>query len=166
MLSSRVYILFLFIFVLLLFPDEMMSQQQREILPVATEGDTLRSDTLIADSLTLVAPAKKQPLNAPVIYEANDSIVFTKDGYAHLYGNGKVNYEKIELTAEIITMEIDSSTVFARGVSDSLNATEKGMPVFKDGDTTYETKLIRYNFKSKKGIISNLITQQNKYEQK
>ncbi|KAA6311170.1 LPS-assembly protein LptD, partial [termite gut metagenome] len=159
MLSSRVYIPFLFVFVLLLFSNKMMSQQQREIVPVPTEGDTLRSDSLLTDSLTSVAPAKKQPLNAPVIYEANDSIVFTKDGYAHLYGQGKVNYEKIELTAEVITMDIDSSTVFARGVNDSLDI-EKGTPVFKDGDTPYETKTIHYNFKSKKGIISNLITQQ------
>ncbi|KAA6345128.1 LPS-assembly protein LptD [termite gut metagenome] len=158
MLSSRVYIPFLLVFVLLLFPNEMMSQRQRGIVPVTTESDTLRSDTLITDSLTS-APAKKQPLNAPVIYEANDSIVFTKDGYAHLYGQGKVNYEQIELTAEIITMNMDSSTVFARGVSDSLSI-EKGTPIFKDTDTPYETKTIRYNFRSKKGIISNLITQQ------
>lgn len=58
-------------------------------------------------------------MDAPVIYEANDSIVFTEGGYAHLYGDGKVNYEKIELTSAVITMNMDSSTVYARGVPDS-----------------------------------------------
>ena len=36
----------------------------------------------------------------------------------------------------------------------------KGRPVFKDGDTPYETNTIRYNFKSKKGLISNVVSQQ------
>ena len=34
-------------------------------------------DTLSVDT---VAPKKKQPLDAPVVYEANDSIVFTEGG--------------------------------------------------------------------------------------
>ena len=76
-----------------------------------------------------------------------------------MYGDGKVNYENIELGAEIITMNMDSSTVYARGVIDSVGV-EKGKPVFKDGETPYETKAIRYNFKSKKGFINNVVTQQ------
>lgn len=115
-------------------------------------------DTLSIDT---VAPKKKQPLDAPVIYEANDSIVFTEGGYAHLYGDGKVNYEKIELTSAVITMNMDSSTVYARGVPDSAGV-EKGTPVFKDGETPYESKIMRYNFKSKKGFINNIVTQQGK----
>jgi hypothetical protein len=112
------------------------------------------------DSSVLQGPAKKkQPLNAPVVYEANDSIVFTQGGYAHLYGKGKVNYEKIELGAQVISMNMDSSTVYAHGVADTLGNMQ-GTPVFKDGETPYETKTIRYNFKSKKGLISNIVTQQ------
>ena len=70
-----------------------------------------------------------------------------------------MNYQKIELTAQIITMNMDSSTVYARGVTDTLGVTT-GKPVFKDGDDSYDTKAIRYNFKSKRGIISNVVTQQ------
>lgn len=69
-------------------------------------------------------------MDAPVIYSANDSIVFEEGGYAHLYGDGKVNYQSIELGAQIITMNMDSSTVFARGVTDSLGV-ETGKPVLK-----------------------------------
>ena len=85
--------------------------------------------------------------------------MFTQDGVANLYGDGKVNYQNIELAAEVITMNMDSSTVFAHGVEDSLKVI-KGRPVFKDGDTPYETNTIRYNFKSKKGLISNVVSQQ------
>lgn len=146
-------------------PDEAAAQRRRNreirenIPPVTLRADTLKADTATTDSLALQPAKKKQPLDAPVVYSANDSIVFTEGGYAHLYGDGKVNYENIELGAQIITMNMDSSTVFARGVTDSLGV-EKGKPVFKDGETPYETKAIRYNFKSKKGFINNVVTQQ------
>ena len=39
-------------------------------------------------------------------------------------------------------------------------AWKKGTPVFKDGETPYESKIMRYNFKSKKGFINNIVTQQ------
>lgn len=121
--------------------------------------DSLSSDTLRQDSLATDTMQGKQPLDAPVIYEASDSIVFTKGGFAHLYGNGKVNYQNIELTSALITMNMDSSTVFAQGVADSTGA-ESGKPVFKDGDEPYESKTMRYNFKTKKGFINNITTQQ------
>lgn len=102
---------------------------------------------------------EKEPLDAPVIYEASDSIVFTKEGYAHLYGEGKVNYQNIELTSAVITMNMDSSTVYATGVTDTAGV-ETGSPIFKDGETPYESKIMRYNFKTKKGFINSIVTQQ------
>lgn len=120
--------------------------------------DSLMRDSLMADSLAADS-SKKEPLDAPVIYEASDSIVFTKGGYAHLYGNGKVNYQNIELTSAKISMNMDSSTVFAEGVVDTAGVSS-GTPIFKDGETPYESKTMRYNFKTKKGFINDIITQQ------
>lgn len=119
--------------------------------------DSLKTDTLAIDSL--IPRKKKQPLEAPVVYESNDSTVFVQGGNATLYGSGKVNYQKIELGAEVITMNLDSSTVHAYGVKDSIG-NQTGKPVFKDGDTSYDTEEIRYNFKSRKAAISNIVTQQ------
>ena len=180
-LKANTFISFILLFVLLLLSGEAASQRRRRgvVPPERQQADSLRGDslgqriasshrrgvrdTLQADSLqmdTLAAPGKKkQPLDAPVTYEANDSIVFAQGGYAHLYGQGKVNYQQIELAADVITMNMDSSTVYAHGVEDSLGV-KKGTPVFKDGETPYETNTIRYNFKSKKGIISNVVSQQ------
>lgn len=121
--------------------------------------DSVALDSLGMDSLAVDTTKKKEPLDAPVIYEASDSIVFTKDGYAHLYGEGKVNYQNIELTSAVITMNMDSSTVFAKGVADTTGV-ETGTPIFKDGETPYESKIMRYNFKTKKGFINNIVTQQ------
>lgn len=125
-------------------------------------GDTLKAaaDTLPADTAGRAKKErKKDAIDAPVAYTADDSIVWTRGGNAYLYGNGKVNYEKIELTADIITMNLDSSVVHALGRADSTGVMQ-GQPVFKDGETPYETNKISYNFKSKRGRINNVYTQQ------
>lgn len=101
----------------------------------------------------------KDALDAPVHYVANDSLVWSRGGNAFLYGSGKVNYDKIELTADIITMNMDSSVVHASGRADSTGVLQ-GEPIFVDGGTPYETHRISYNFKSKKGKINNVYTQQ------
>lgn len=165
-LKANTFISFILLSVLLLLSGEAVSQRRGKgmLPPAGQRTDSLRvGDALLADSVrqdtTAVAAPKKQALDAPVAYEASDSIVFTQGGFAHLYGDGKVSYPGADLEAAIISMDMDNSTVFARGVTDSLDAV-KGRPVFKDGDTSYETDTIRYNFKSKKGIISNVVSQQ------
>lgn len=70
-----------------------------------------------------------------------------------------MNYQNIELTSALITMNMDSSTVYARGIADTTGV-ESGTPVFKDGETPYESKVMRYNFKTKKGFINSIVTQQ------
>ena len=164
---------FILLFIFLIISGEALSQRRRGRItpPASRTADTLsgtdslsREGRLAGDTLALdtVPEKKKDALEYPVTYEATDSIVFTQIGYAHLYGEGKVVYQqpkRIELTADVITMNIDSSTVYAHGVEDSLGVIQ-GTPVFKDGETPYETKTIRYNFKSKRGIISNVVSQQ------
>lgn len=160
-LKANSFIAFILLFVLLLLSDGALSQRRRE--RVASSGKQRIDSLHIGDSLQRdtvpVPPPKKTELDAPVTYEANDSIVFTQSGFAHLYGQGKVTYPGADLAADVISMDMDNSTVFARGVIDSLG-TAKGRPVFKDGDTSYETDTIRYNFKSRRGIISNVVSQQ------
>ena len=118
---------------------------------------TTPSDTISSDSVN--NKKNKDALDAPVKYVANDSMVWSRGGNAFLYGSGKVNYDKIELTADIISMNMDSSVVHASGRADSTGVVQ-GQPVFVDGGTPYETNRISYNFKSKKGKINNVYTQQ------
>ncbi|MBO4984452.1 MAG: LPS-assembly protein LptD [Bacteroides sp.] len=165
-LKASSFISYILLLLLLLCSGEAVAQRRVREVPAAARSrqaraavarDSLAADTLQTDS---VAPArKKSALDAPVNYEANDSIVFTQSGFAHLYGSGKVTYPNANLEAAIISMDMDNSTVFAQGVKDSLDKVS-GRPVFKDGDTSYETDTIRYNFKSKRGIISNVVSQQ------
>lgn len=103
---------------------------------------------------------KKSPLEAPVIYEAKDSVVFFMGSKnAYLYGDGKVDYQNINLTAEQITMNMDSSIVHAVGVPDSLGRLV-GKPVFKQGSDEYEQETMTYNFSTRKAFITNISTEQ------
>ena len=165
-LRAKIIISFILLIVLLMLPDEATSQRRRRgmIASNTAQTDSLnRKDSLGADTVVVrvdsVAPTKKHPLDAPVIYESNDSTTFTLGGAATLYGSGKVNYQNIELAAEVISMNLDSSTVHAYGIKDT-TGTIKGKPVFKEGETAYDTETISYNFKSKKAGITDIITQQ------
>ena len=174
MLRNRVIIGILALLTLVFCSLDASAQRRRNtrVSPL-TNGETaavLPPDSLATDSLALDSlstntaaldsvPKRQETITAPVDFEASDSIVFTQNGFAHLYGESKVTYEQINLAADVISMNIDSTTVFAYGREDSLG-TVKGTPVFTEGDTPYETKEIRYNFNSKRGIISNIVTQQ------
>ena len=127
------------------------------LIAVADSIDYVVHDSVATDSAK--EKSSGDVLDAPVKYIANDSMVWSRGGNAYLYGSGQVNYDKIELTADVISMNMDSSVVHAVGRADSLGQMI-GQPVFKDGGTPYETNRISYNFKSKKGKINNVYTQQ------
>ena len=121
-------------------------------------SDSARVSPLVGDSIS-DKKAKKDAIDAPVFYECTDSMVWSRGGDAYLYGSGKVNYDKIELTANIISMNLDSSVVHASGRVDTAGVAV-GLPIFMDGGTPYESDRISYNFKTKKGFINNVFTQQ------
>jgi len=83
---------------------------------------------------------------------------FTQTTY--MYGNAKVVYGEQEITAAVIELQRLKNTVKAYGLIDSTGALV-GLPVFKDGDVVYNAEEIYYNYKSKKGIINKIITEQS-----
>lgn len=133
----------------------IVSAQAQDVVP---DSKVTRSDSLLTDSIKTPVK-KKSPLEDIVTYEAQDSLVFTGANLAYLYGGSIVKYQDIELDAAQIRMSLDSSTVYANGVPDSLG-TLTGTPVFKDGGGEYESRTMNYNFKSQKGYITNIVTQQ------
>lgn len=133
----------------------------------AVSGDTaftVSGDTILLAGSGHIAPAdslpgKKAGLEAPVAYQATDSIIMTGTNWAYLFGESDVKYQQIELQSENIEMNIDSSLVYATFGLDSVGE-EFGYPLFIDGEQQYEAKTMRYNFKTKKGYITDVITQQ------
>ncbi len=115
-------------------------------------------DSLAADSANR---QRKNGINSPVTYSAEDSIVYDhQSGVAHLFGKSHVKYENMDLESDQIYMGLDSSLVHATGSVDSTGQ-KYGTPVFKMGSDTYETDTMAFNFKTKKGLISNVYTQQD-----
>lgn len=137
------------------FSDPMPSHRLDSLLqPIPAD-----SLTAVSDSASAGRKKKKDSLDDPVFYESNDSMIWNNGGYASLFGEGKVNYQNVQLTAAVIKMQMDSSLVYADGVQDSLGNWE-GTPIFVDGSTPYESNHISYNFKTEKGYINEIITQQ------
>lgn len=132
--------------------------------PADTPSDTIILATDTPDSTAQSAQKRRtnNDIDAPIHYRCNDSIIFYGTGTGFLYGSGKVRYTQerpIELEAEVIRMNMDSSTVYATGATDSLG-NEIGLPVFKDGNQPYSSKEMSYNFRTRRGFIRGGVTQQ------
>ncbi|MCL1938535.1 MAG: LPS-assembly protein LptD [Candidatus Azobacteroides sp.] len=126
--------------------------------------EVLSDSTAITDSTAVAAdsvPKKSNAIDAPIQYAAKDSMVMTMDGrnMVYLFGEGSVKYKNMDLTGEYVEVDADSSIVFSTFGLDSIGS-EIGYPVFKEGETQYEMKKARYNFKTKKMFITDVITQQ------
>jgi hypothetical protein len=117
----------------------------------------------VDDSLELdsINRSRKNGIDSPVDYVANDSLTYeATSGLAHLYGESDVKYQNMELSADHIYMSLDSSLVHADSRIDTTTNEPKGSPVFKMGSDEYQSGPMAFNFKTKKGLISDVYTQQ------
>ena len=116
-------------------------------------------DSLALDSINR---SRKNGIDSPVEYSADDSLTYSAaSGLAHLYGNSSVKYQNMDLASEQIYMSLDSNLVHATGKMDTTTHKPTGTPVFKMGSSEYESDTMAFNFKTKKGLISNVYTQQD-----
>lgn len=118
---------------------------------------------LVDDSIQLdsINKKKKNGIDAPVNFSANDSMVYdAQKKVAHLYGSSNVKYETMDLKSEKIALNMDSSIVHATGVFKDSTKQLTGTPTFAMGSDNYESDTMAFNFKTKKGLIRNVYTQQ------
>ncbi len=98
--------------------------------------------------------------DAQVSYSATDSIVFYGNGIGILYGNTNVKYKDMDLSkANLVRIKLDSALVYAYPTVDS-TGTLVGKPIFKDKDSEYISNQIVFNFKTKKGVVKQAVTEQ------
>ncbi len=102
---------------------------------------------------------EKVDLSSPVTFSAEDSLLMLGQQNAYLYGNSNVEYGEFKLNSAEIRMELDSNTVHANGVVDSVGELT-GNPVFQQGSDEYESKQMSYNFKTQRGYLTDIITEQ------
>ncbi len=102
---------------------------------------------------------QKVDLEDVVRFSAKDSMVLIGQNNAFLYGDGQVEYTDLQLNSAEIRMSLDSATVYATGIYDSLGNVS-ATPVFRDKSGEYESETMTYNFKTQRGYITNVITEQ------
>ena len=121
---------------------------------------THRADSIAAhDSLQML---KKSSLEAPAFTTARDSVIEDfSDGkrLIHYYGDVSVTYADMKLTADYMQYDLATSTLYARGTTDSTGVIT-GKPVMEQGGKSYEMEEVRYNFDTRKARIKNMVTQE------
>ena len=124
-------------------------------------GDSLR--VAVRDSATAAADSAQNDatFKTTVNYQAKDSTIYAADGQSvELFGDASVVYGDISLKADYIRINYLTNEVYAKGRYDSTAKKLIGRPIFEDGEGKYDSKEIRYNFKTRKGRIQGVITQQ------
>ena len=115
-------------------------------------------DSLALDSINR---QRKHGIDSPVEFSANDSLLYEAGhGMAYLFGNSHVKYQNMDLQSENIYLSLDSSLVHATGARDSVSGKLFGNPVFQMGSDTYQSDTMAFNFKTKKGFIQQVYTEQ------
>ncbi|MEO5673533.1 MAG: putative LPS assembly protein LptD [Chitinophagales bacterium] len=136
--------------------SEQRNPSALQIPPDTIYRDTTRLDSVANDSI------KESPesLDAPVRYHADDSTwMDMANQKVYLIGNAKVEYKDITLTADSIVFDWSNNSVIAIGRKDSAGKV-KGTPVFAQGERDYKSERIAYNFKTKKGKITEITTKE------
>lgn len=140
----------------LTFPDTLTSRTT----PL-TPQDTI---TFPADSLSTLDSTKIVPRNGimqDITYFAEDSIVADfPNNKLYLHKEAWFEYGDMRLDADLIIIDWEKSEIYASGQTDSLGNIS-GNPFFKQAGTEYEVrKEMRYNFKTQKAIIKDVVTEQ------
>lgn len=118
-------------------------------------------DTNVLTKNDSIKPKKpNNSIDKIIDFECLDSMrISIIDKQIILYGGGSVTTEKMNLKADSIGIEIDKKELEAKWMVDSAGNIV-GKPVFKDGDKEYRSDKMRYNFSSRKGLVYNVITQE------
>ncbi|MEM8524156.1 MAG: putative LPS assembly protein LptD [Bacteroidota bacterium] len=162
-----------------LFAQDTLQLSLKDTIPTTFSLDSLRgnlpSDATLygTDSIPNVSASRgnldsvkisEDAFETAVDYSAQDSMIYDiKDEKIYLYGNAKVTYETMELTAGFMILDWSTNEVSAEGFIDSTGNLGQ-FPQFKNGEQEFEAKRMRYNFDTEKGIIYEVSsTQQNLY---
>lgn len=164
---SAIWTLFIaFIFSVLCLDATAQSPRSRR--PARVHTDTTaralpRPESAPSDSVSPTSPKVLSPnaISSTVEYSAKDSVVNDlQNRYTYLFGDAVVKYEDMELRADYIEIDFKNSELYASGVADSTGRLH-GNPVFIQTDANYHAREIKYNFQTKKGKISHVITTQD-----
>ena len=136
-----------------------MATAQVTPLPIAGDTTATAVDSIPADT-SLAYRISPDGLDDEAEYGSNDSSHYDHiKGEMHLWGQAYVRYLNMSVEAGYIVFNIDSNIATAKAWPDSSGALA-GYPLFKEGSNQFEARMMRYNFKSSKGKIYDVATEQ------
>lgn len=160
-------------------PEELPDLPSNDTLPhsdsLAMPIDSIMRDSLMMpqDSIPMdslpkavekqkfIPPRSESALEAKIICSATDSVVRDMNARKmYYYGNAEAKYDDIVLKAACLEFDLESNVCRAYGVADTLGKLQ-GTPVFTQGESTFDAEEMMYNFKSKKGIITKVWTEES-----
>ncbi len=161
----------------LLFPfDNYLTAFTDTVLPIKDtlplpDSDTgvikNKPDSLLSDSLKLVkidtfsVKMSKDSIDAPVEYEAKDSMVLDVTAKKlYLYGETDVKYKDVNLKAPEIAFDQQTNIVKARMKLDTAGK-PLGPAVLQQGDINTMSDSLEFNFKTQKGLTHSSYFQQS-----
>jgi len=165
----------LFVLLLLLVSGVLsVTGYSQELIKPEVARDTLKvqPDSLflnVNDSLLLPADTsaravksskKKSSISSKVEYNANDSISLDLARQkVYLYREAQIKYEAITQKAAYIEIDFNTSILKAQPKTDSVGK-RYGKPEFTEGDQAFTSEEMQYNFRTRKGLVKNVITKE------
>ncbi len=135
-------------------------------------GQPDTTETVLTDTTKVIKPdstkVRKVYINdtdfkSIITYSARDSIYSDlKKKQVHLYGEAKLNYEGVDMSAEYLLIDLNKNEVLATFIEDSLGR-KVGKPLFIENGDTLRAASIRYNFETEKGFIQEAAIKQDEY---
>ncbi len=121
-----------------------------------------KNTTNFGDSANVQVLYSPDSLDAVVDYSASDSIVLDNvQNLVYLYGNAIVKYgSSLQLKADHIVINLKDNIALAEGKFDSLANRYVNNPQFEDGEQNFRARKMRYNFKTRKGLVYDVTTKQ------
>ncbi len=125
--------------------------------------DSVYRDFAVRDTMNRDTTAKTKALLDDIMTGKNKDSLFYDviNNRVYIYNEGDVAYQKMNLKADYMQIDMDKNEIFAYGSTDTV----EGKPVVKkpefiDGGASYKMDTITYNLKSEKAKIKGVATQE------
>lgn len=181
-IKNRTFILTLYTLVVqfLLITQIFCQNVSTDTLMLNTSTDTSRIDAPVLENTLLdstnldsaiLTPSKNpydtvdlifndDDIKEAVIYKATDSIVYDiENNMLYLYGNSKMDYGSTAINSELVSFDWTTQTLSANGIDSS--GKKIGTPVMVQEGQTYEANKMEFNFRTQKGKIYDVVTEDN-----
>jgi len=115
---------------------------------------------LPTDSIKVNQDSIQGDITTTIKYSAKDSIVFhVEERQVNMYGGSTIDYGDMSLKAANTVIDYNTNLISAAGAKDSTGK-DVDTPVFKQGAEMYTAHQMNYNFKTKRGRTTGVVTRQ------